>query len=1324
MSTPDGNMVSLVLQMGDCNAPATYQSLMNYVFSPYIGRFLDVYLDDVIIYSETLDDHVKHCKLAIDILRKEKLYLSKKKLRFLPDELKLLGRIIDLDGIKMDPEKVDDVLAWKTPTNRDLLRGFIGSVGYLADDIPNIRIPLGILSAITGDKVPFRWTHTEHRAFEEAKNLVHAARNHSRHPITYGPNAEQVWMVTDGCLTGIAGVVSQGSNWKTAKVAAFYSAKLNSAQRNYPVHEIEMLAGVETMLRHRDILQGVHFNWITDHKGLIHLLNQKNVSGRQARWLEKISSFVFKVEYAAGSENLLADALSRMYSNDCRGTERARSEFTSFDIMDEDPVEIGGELTLLAGMEAIVATHKPPRSKKLLGAETGRPETSREFAQRMKEQFVLRGPREPTEGGKESTKENLLPSNNGHAISSDNALDDLDHDRDNNSSEPKEASIPIPEATLVNALETEAGLNLPKELKGQYQNDPAFKMIMDKPKDFRNFEVKDDLIYLKLNGKNLLCIPKILIKERSVHELIIAEAHSILAHLGASKTLNYLRDHVWWKTMVTDTQAYCGTCVTCKRSKPDNQKPYGLLNPLATPAEPWESIGVDFVGPLPLSHNRDGEYDSIAVVICLLTSMVEIMPSHTTYKAKDIAEMMFENVYKHHGLPKTIVSDRDSLFTSTFWERLNELIGIKLRMSSAYHPQTDGATERVNRTVTQMLRQCINPKQKDWVSKLPAIQFAINSARSESTGYTPFFLNNGRMPRVMVWNSAKPTEFSNVREFAQKKKLALISAHDSIISARIKQIRHANRKRQPVPFELGDFVYLSTKYITFSKGLARKLIPKYIGPYKIIQDFNNQSFKLELPMHLKKRGVHDVFHSSLLRIHMPNDDRLFPGRMDTQLGVSPEADDEWAVDLIRTHAGSGEDSMFEILWKSGDITWMPYFQIKQLQALDTYLELLGIDEIAKLPEGKGNPPRDDPQVFVGALNYDSTQLFTSPSLSNQFKNETYDSYNAVINLFENLPTASFLSELPHFDTQPSDHPILDDTLTSNNIHTLVSNMTLPDGIKHPSFVRVSKTEYALLDSNNKFRSIIHVGQIVKYLIFDQALREGKKIYENTERPYGYLAFANMFNRDAHPRDSRRLSTYITTASGQYQVLKSGNPVFLHEFRITSDQCGVETPRPALSETQAAVFEEYATTMANQNAKRRKAIQDRQEKRREIFRKPNSRKRRYFDTDPEYDPVTSLRIEAGGDHSFFYDMPTNNSSPSVTSLSVQPTVIPAEVPDTSNAVPSEVQNGSSDYFMGNSEPFSAVYVDPLAHLNLSESDNTTYPAEPRTEEDGEIEEMPE
>lgn len=279
VTTPDGNMVSQVIQQGDCNAPATYQALMNFLFSSYVGRFMDIYLDDIIIYSRTLEEHVRHVKLVLDILKRERLYLSRSKLHFVVAEVKLLGRVIDDEGIRMDAEKVDSVLSWKVPTNRDLLRGFIGSVGYLADDIPNVRIPMGILSSITGDTVPFRWGYTEQRAFEEVKTLVHQARKHRRVPLDYSEGAPPIWMVTDGCSTGISGLVSQGKDWKTAKIAAFYSAKLNPAQQNYPVHEIEMLAGVETMLRHVDILQGAKFKWLTNHKGLTYLLNQKNLSG-------------------------------------------------------------------------------------------------------------------------------------------------------------------------------------------------------------------------------------------------------------------------------------------------------------------------------------------------------------------------------------------------------------------------------------------------------------------------------------------------------------------------------------------------------------------------------------------------------------------------------------------------------------------------------------------------------------------------------------------------------------------------------------------------------------------------------------------------------------------------------------------------------------------------------------------------------------------------------------------------------------------------------------------------------------------------------------
>jgi hypothetical protein len=155
VSTPDGNMISLVLQQGDCNAPATYQSLMNHLFGQYIGVFMDVYLDDIIVYSNTLEDHIKHVKLIIDVLKREKLYLSAGKMQLLKPEMSVLGRVVDDEGIRMDPHKVDAVVNWKVPTNRGLLRGFLGSVTYLGGDVAGVNLPMGILHELTSDSVPF-----------------------------------------------------------------------------------------------------------------------------------------------------------------------------------------------------------------------------------------------------------------------------------------------------------------------------------------------------------------------------------------------------------------------------------------------------------------------------------------------------------------------------------------------------------------------------------------------------------------------------------------------------------------------------------------------------------------------------------------------------------------------------------------------------------------------------------------------------------------------------------------------------------------------------------------------------------------------------------------------------------------------------------------------------------------------------------------------------------------------------------------------------------------------------------------------------------------
>jgi hypothetical protein len=260
-----------------------------------------------------------------------------------------------------------------------------------------------------------------------------------------------------------------------------------------------------------------------------------------------------------------------MYSYDSPGTQRTRSEFTEFDLMDDEPSELVTDMLLLAGMDAVVATHRKRRSD----TATGRPESSGEFARHMKDKFVLRCPQKRTEGGNRTTthEPNVATPDNATINATVNRNFDVDRtdagtteantdqimeafQKEVQITETNIAPEPNPDASLVNMLESDNGIDLLRELKGKYQDDPTFKSIIEKPKEFRNFEVKNDLIYLKQDEKSLLCVPKIIINGRNVHEIIISEAHSILAHLGANKTLNYLWDHIWWKDMVSDTKSY------------------------------------------------------------------------------------------------------------------------------------------------------------------------------------------------------------------------------------------------------------------------------------------------------------------------------------------------------------------------------------------------------------------------------------------------------------------------------------------------------------------------------------------------------------------------------------------------------------------------------------------------------------------------------------------------------------------------------------------------------------------------------------------------
>ena len=216
--------------------------------------------------------------------------------------------------------------------------------------------------------------------------------------------------------------------------------------------------------------------------------------------------------------------------------------------------------------------------------------------------------------------------------------------------------------------------------------------------------------------------------------------------------------------------------------------------------------------------------------------------------AKEVAWLFLKEVVRLHGVPESIVLDCDTKFMSMFWRELHRLMGTKLLMSTAFHPQMDGTTEWANHSIGQILRMIINDFQKNWADKCPMVEFALNSSVSATTGFAPFKLNQGYMPQIRMPTSFD-TMFKGVKQFALQAKWDLMAAHDAIIANRVQQTFHTNKKCCTSDlYHVGDHMYLSTQNLTLPKGRARKLVPKYIVPYKVVKAHNEAStVTLKLP---------------------------------------------------------------------------------------------------------------------------------------------------------------------------------------------------------------------------------------------------------------------------------------------------------------------------------------------------------------------------------------------------------------------------------------------------------------------------------------------
>ena len=338
----------------------------------------------------------------------------------------------------------------------------------------------------------------------------------------------------------------------------------------------------------------------------------------------------------------------------------------------------------------------------------------------------------------------------------------------------------------------------------------------------------DDQGVLRFRGR--ICIPD----DAELKKMILEEGHrsGLSIHPGANKMYQDLKKIFWWSGLKRDVAQFVYACLTCQKLKVEHQKPIGLLQPLDIPEWKWDSISMDFVTGLP---NTQRGHNAIWVIVDRLTKSAHFIPIDITYSMERLAEIYIRVIVKLHGVPLSIVSDRDPRFTSRFWESLQKAFGSKLRLSSAYHPQTDGQTERTIQSLEDLLRACVLEQGGAWDSYLDLIEFTYNNGFHASIGMAPFEALYGRRCRTpLCWHESGESSVVGP-ELVQQTTEKVKFIREKMKASQNRQKSYHDKRRKDLEFQEGDHVFLRVTPVTgVGRALkSKKLTSRFIGPYQI-----------------------------------------------------------------------------------------------------------------------------------------------------------------------------------------------------------------------------------------------------------------------------------------------------------------------------------------------------------------------------------------------------------------------------------------------------------------------------------------------------------
>ncbi|KAL0553867.1 hypothetical protein IC582_007771 [Cucumis melo] len=417
-----------------------------------------------------------------------------------------------------------------------------------------------------------------------------------------------------------------------------------------------------------------------------------------------------------------------------------------------------------------------------------------------------------------------------------------------------------------------------------------------------------------------LCVPS----DSVVKTELLSEAHSspFSMHPGSTKMYQDLKRVYWWRNMKREVAEFFSKCLVCQQVKAPRQKPAGLLQPLSIPEWKWENVSMDFITGLPRTLRG---FTVIWVVVDRLTKSVHFVQGKSTYTASKWAQLYMSEIVRLHGVPVSIVSDRDARFTFKFWKGLQTAMGTRLDFITAFHPQTDGQTERLNQVLEDMLRACALEFLGSWDSHLHLMEFAYNNSFQATIGMAPFEALYGKCCSSPVcWGEVGEQRLMGP-ELVQSTNEAIQKIRSRMLTAHSRQKSYADVRRRDLEFDVGDKVFLK---VAPMKGVLRferrgKLSPRFVGPFEILERIGPVAYRLALPPSLST--VHDVFHFSMLRKYVSDPSHVVdyePLEIDENLSYIEQPVEVLAreVKMLRNR----EIPLVKVLWQNHrleEATW-------------------------------------------------------------------------------------------------------------------------------------------------------------------------------------------------------------------------------------------------------------------------------------------------------------------------------------------------------------------------------------------------------------------